>query len=76
MVWLVGGGGHAAAAGLRIEEKNVTAFRTAFLEAVAETVGFIELRSGVSRLTQKPTIAQLDFGTVTQLEQLAPLRHG
>lgn len=75
MQWLVGGGGHAAAAGLRIEEKNVSAFRTAFCEAVAEQTAFID-SEGEYAIDAEAAIAHLDLATLTQLELLAPFGMG
>lgn len=69
--WLVTGGGHAAAAGLKIEEKNIAAFRSAFMEAVAEQSGDIEMEAEVS-LDAEATLDQIDLGTVGQIEKLAP----
>ena len=75
MQWLVGGGGHAAAAGLRIEEKNVAAFRTAFCEAVAEQTAQIDTEGEFS-IDAEAAIAHLDLATLTQLELLAPFGMG
>jgi single-stranded-DNA-specific exonuclease len=75
MQWLVGGGGHAAAAGLRIEEKNVAAFRTAFCEAVAEQTAFLNTE-GEWSIDAEAAIAHLDLATMTQLELLAPFGMG
>jgi single-stranded-DNA-specific exonuclease len=73
--YLIGGGGHAAAAGLRIEETQVRAFRSAFLEAVAEQSteldGTVELE-----FDAEAALGQLDLATVTQIEQLAPFGMG
>lgn len=69
--WLIAGGGHAAAAGLKIEETNVRAFRSAFLEAVAEQASETETQAEIS-LDAEATIDQIDLSTVNQIEQLAP----
>jgi len=75
MQWLVGGGGHAAAAGLRIEEKNVSAFRTAFYEAVVEQSTLVNTEGEFS-IDAEAAIAHLDLATLTQLELLAPFGMG
>lgn len=72
---LLSGGGHAAAAGLRIEERNLRAFRAAFLEAVAEQESST-IREPKLEFDAEATLAQLDLGTVCQIEQLAPFGMG
>lgn len=68
---LIGGGGHAAAAGLRIEESRLPAFRAAFLEAVAEQSS---VASSLPELhfDAEAALGQLDLATMQQIEQLAP----
>ncbi|MEM7475327.1 MAG: single-stranded-DNA-specific exonuclease RecJ [Planctomycetota bacterium] len=69
--WLVTGGGHAAAAGMKVEEAKLNGFRNAFLEAVAEQSS--ELESEISILIDaEATLDQLTMPTVAQIEQLAP----
>jgi single-stranded-DNA-specific exonuclease len=68
---LISGGGHAAAAGLKIDEPRLSSFRLAFMEAVAEQ------SVGVSRQPQlsfdaEASLSQLDLTTMLQIEQLAP----
>jgi single-stranded-DNA-specific exonuclease len=75
MQWLVGGGGHAAAAGLRIEEKNVAAFRTAFCESVAEQAAFINVEHEI-KVDAEAALQHLDLATMQQLELLAPFGMG
>jgi single-stranded-DNA-specific exonuclease len=75
MQWLVAGGGHAAAAGLRIEEKNVSAFRSAFCEAVAEQAAFLEEEGDLVVDAEAP-LAHLDLATMQQLELLSPFGMG
>ncbi|MCA9129797.1 MAG: single-stranded-DNA-specific exonuclease RecJ [Planctomycetales bacterium] len=72
---LVSGGGHAAAAGLKIEESNVAAFRAAFLEAVAEQSDSDPTRPTID-LDAEATLDQLDLATVTQIEKLSPFGMG
>ena len=69
--WLIAGGGHAAAAGLKIEETNVRAFRSAFLEAVAEQSSDTEMEAEIN-LDAEATIDQIDLAIVNQVEKLAP----
>jgi single-stranded-DNA-specific exonuclease len=68
---LVGGGGHAAAAGLRIEEKNIAAFRTAFCEACAEQLAQRTVEKIIAIDVEAP-LGQLDLNTVELIESLAP----
>ena len=69
--WLVSGGGHAAAAGMKVEESKLSGFRTAFMEAVAEQSS--ELESELSVLFDaEATLDQLNMHAVDQIEQLAP----
>ncbi len=73
--YLIAGGGHAAAAGLRIEETRVRAFRSAFLEAVAEQSSETEDAAEIV-FDAEATLGQLDLATVYQIEQLAPFGMG
>lgn len=68
-------GGHAAAAGLRIEEAQVSAFRQAFCRQVAECVP-PENRNAQLIIDAESPLAQLTLKTVTQIEQLAPFGEG
>lgn len=68
---LVSGGGHAAAAGLKIEECHLAAFRVAFLEAVAEQASRITT-GGHLDVDAEATLDQLDLMTLGQLEKLGP----
>lgn len=72
---LISGGGHAAAAGLRIEESNVPAFRAAFLEAVAEQAGGLEEVAEIE-FDAEAAIGNLDLSVLGQIEQLAPFGMG
>lgn len=73
--WLISGGGHAAAAGLKIEEKQVIAFRAAFCEAVAEQTGRCENEPQIIIDAEAP-LGLLDLAAVEQIELLAPFGHG
>ncbi len=72
---LVAGGGHAAAAGLRIEETNLSAFRLAFLEAVAEQMGQEENEAEI-RFDAEAPLGQFDLALMSQIERLAPFGMG
>lgn len=73
--WIVSGGGHAAAAGLRIEECNLALFRSAFCEAVAEQCIDLDTQ-GEHAIDAEAALGQLDYSTVRTLEQLAPFGMG
>lgn len=72
---LISGGGHAAAAGLRIEESNLNAFRSAFLEAVAEQMGDDEQEAEICFDAEVP-LGQFDLSVMNQVELLAPFGMG
>ena len=72
---LISGGGHAAAAGLRIEESNLNAFRSAFLEAVAEQMGADEQEAEICFDAEVP-LGQFDLSVMNQVEMLAPFGMG
>ncbi|RDB44878.1 DHH family phosphoesterase [Halomonas sp. DQ26W] len=64
-------GGHRGAAGVGVPVDHFDAFRTAFLEAVAEQLGGIALFPHV--LTDGKLLpAQFDLSTLDELERLAP----
>ncbi len=68
-------GGHAAAAGLRIDQQHVAAFRSQFCEHVEQ---LLDERSHVLELLidAETTLAELTLSTVQQMEQLAPFGAG
>ncbi|MEN1682057.1 MAG: single-stranded-DNA-specific exonuclease RecJ [Planctomycetota bacterium] len=68
-------GGHAAAAGLRIEESAIDAFRIDFCRVAA---GEQEAMAGADELVidAETPLAALTHQTVTQMERLAPFGHG
>ena len=68
---LVGCGGHAAAAGLKIEEKNIAAFRAAFCEACAEQMTN-RVTDKIIHIDVEAPLGQLDLATVELVESLAP----
>ena len=72
---LVTCGGHAAAAGLRVEENRIAEFREAFLAEVAARMP-AELRRAQLALDGETTLTGLSLHAVEQLEQLAPFGQG
>lgn len=72
---LISGGGHAAAAGLRIEESNLSAFRSAFMEAVAEQMSDDVAEAEIDFDAEAP-LGQLDLSVMGQVELLAPFGMG
>ncbi len=68
---LVSCGGHAAAAGLRVEEKNIAIFRAAFCEYVAAKTGSVSPSPEVHIDAEAP-LGYLDLATVLLIEKLAP----
>ncbi|MGL4512132.1 MAG: single-stranded-DNA-specific exonuclease RecJ [Lacipirellulaceae bacterium] len=72
---LVSHGGHAAAAGLRIEERAIDAFRIDFCAYAAQSLG-PDGRSGELAIDAETPLAALTHQTVTQIERLAPFGHG
>ncbi len=72
---LVACGGHAAAAGLRIEDAAIEAFREAFRAEVDRRLA-PDLRRAELTLDGETTIAGLTLDAVEQIEQLAPFGQG
>ncbi len=72
---LVGYGGHAAAAGLKIDEGRIDAFREAFCE-LAERESASTCRVGEIRIDAEGPLSQLTPQTVRQIETLAPFGCG
>lgn len=68
-------GGHAAAAGLRIEENKIAAFRDAFCETVSNS---LRGQKPVAQLQidAETTLKQMNLNTVSLLEKLAPFGAG
>lgn len=72
---LLSHGGHAAAAGLKVDERNVEAFRIEFLAEAARRLG--EEGADVElAIDGEAALASLTQQTVTQIERLAPFGHG
>ncbi|NCX99416.1 MAG: hypothetical protein EBX35_12795 [Planctomycetia bacterium] len=72
---LVTCGGHAAAAGLRVDEGRIDEFREAFVAEVAARMP-AELRRAQLALDGETTLAGLSLHAVEQIEQLAPFGQG
>jgi len=73
--YLVSYGGHAAAAGLKIEEKRLEAFRSAFCELAAEWMG-PEAREAELTIDAEAPLSAFSFEVVRQIERLAPFGEG
>jgi single-stranded-DNA-specific exonuclease len=68
---LLGHGGHAAAAGLTIEECNVEAFRRAFCELAASEAGNGASQASL-RIDAETPLSGLTMQAIGQMERLAP----
>ncbi len=64
-------GGHAAAAGLRIEERNIGLFREAFCEAVATQLAGQKPIASLN-IDAESTFKQMNLNSVSTIEKLAP----
>ncbi|HEY1598279.1 MAG TPA: single-stranded-DNA-specific exonuclease RecJ [Pirellulales bacterium] len=64
-------GGHAAAAGLKINEQNVEAFRSEFCDYAAETITQQQRVAELS-IDAEVYLSELTLATVEQIERLAP----
>jgi single-stranded-DNA-specific exonuclease len=72
---LISHGGHAAAAGLRIDEAHLDAFRAAFCEVAESELKQADRVAEIAIDAEAP-LSQLTLGTVQQIEQLAPFGEG
>ena len=72
---LLSHGGHAAAAGLKMEEASLPAFRAAFCEYVARCISPEDRMAEITIDAEAP-LSQLTLNTVQQVEQLAPFGVG
>lgn len=72
---LVSHGGHAAAAGLKIEEAKLDAFRADFCEYAATEMTSQD-RVAEIRIDAEAPLGQLTLATIQQVEQLAPFGAG
>lgn len=73
--FLLGFGGHAAAAGLRIEPEKIDAFRNAFVEHAATSTP-VGGRRGELRIDAEGPFSQLTVQIVNQIDALAPFGCG
>ncbi|MHC4176817.1 MAG: single-stranded-DNA-specific exonuclease RecJ [Planctomycetota bacterium] len=73
--YLVSHGGHAAAAGLKIEEDKFDGFRAAFCELAAAEIGE-EQRVAELRVDAEFPLSAFTAETVHLIERLAPFGHG
>lgn len=72
---LLGYGGHHAAAGLKIREEQIPAFRQAFCEYAAAELADAE-RQGELWIDAEVPLSALTLDTVRQIERLAPFGNG
>jgi single-stranded-DNA-specific exonuclease len=72
---LISHGGHAQAAGLKIAEPKLTAFRSDFCEHVAAEISE-KGRIPEVRIDAEAPLSQLTLNTVREIEQLAPFGCG
>ena len=72
---LVSHGGHAAAAGLRVDDKSLEAFRTDFCEYAADHIAE-EDRIATIRIDAETPLSGLTLNIVSQIERLAPFGQG
>ena len=72
---LLGCGGHAAAAGLQVEDGKINEFRRAFVAEVDARLP-ASLRRAQITIDGETTLASLTLDTVEQLEKLAPFGEG
>ena len=68
---LVTCGGHAAAAGLRIDERNIASFRHAFCEEVSTHLKGQKPIASLN-IDAEATFKQMNLNTVSTIEKLAP----
>ena len=72
---LVSHGGHAAAAGLKIDESQIPAFRAAFCEYVSSEAP-TDHRLAELVIDAEAPLSQLTLSVVEQIERMAPFGHG
>lgn len=72
---LLGCGGHAAAAGLQVEDAKIDDFRRAFVAAVDARLPQAQRRAQLT-LDGETSLGELTLHTVEQLEKLAPFGEG
>jgi single-stranded-DNA-specific exonuclease len=72
---LVRFGGHAAAAGLKIERRNLEAFRQAFCDYAAAKIT-AQQRQAELRIDAEAPLSAFTLQTVRQMEELSPFGQG
>jgi single-stranded-DNA-specific exonuclease len=72
---LIGCGGHAAAAGLRIEDRNIPVFREALSDFVRGRLGERDPEQTLT-VDAEATFVELSLGTVGMIERMAPFGAG
>ena len=73
--FLIAHGGHAAAAGLKIEEHQIDGFRGAFCETAASQIS-AEQRVAELFIDTEAPLSAFTLATVQQIERLAPFGQG
>jgi single-stranded-DNA-specific exonuclease len=73
--FLLAHGGHAAAAGLKIEEHQLSTFRAAFCDVAAGEIS-LEERVADLRIDVEAPLSAFTLQTVQQIERLAPFGQG
>jgi len=68
-------GGHAAAAGLTIDEAKIDQFRADFCEYIAEETSVAE-RTAELQIDAETSLSQLTLATIHQIQRLAPFGSG
>ncbi|RMF38647.1 MAG: single-stranded-DNA-specific exonuclease RecJ [Planctomycetota bacterium] len=72
---LVTSGGHAAAAGLKIDAANLAAFRMAFMETVAEMSAQLDTVPELA-IDAETVLGQIDLAAVEQMQRMGPFGMG
>jgi single-stranded-DNA-specific exonuclease len=72
---LLSHGGHAAAAGLRIDETRIDEFRAVFCEHASTMIGAAQRVANLTIDAEAP-LSSLTLQSVRQIERLAPFGHG
>jgi single-stranded-DNA-specific exonuclease len=73
--WLVAHGGHAAAAGLKLEPDRLAGFREEFCQRVAQSIESGQ-RSAEFVIDAEAPLGQLNFATLEAIDRLAPFGQG
>lgn len=68
-------GGHKAAAGLKVDERNIDSFRADFFEAIARQQAATPHTPEIT-IDAETSLGQLSFETLQQIDSLAPFGQG